>query len=71
MNELYLIPSDGVTVRDPVTGLALPVTGASKPRTAYWLRRLRDGDVKEGEPPAPQAPAKTKPAAAPAAARFE
>lgn len=60
MNELYLIPRDGVTVRDPVSGLALPAEGAPKPQSGYWLRRLRDGDVSEGKPP--------KPAAAPAAA---
>ena len=51
MNELYLTPKDGVTVRDPVSGLALPATGAAKPRTAYWLRRLRDGDVSASQPP--------------------
>ncbi len=32
-------------VRDPVTMQPLGADGAEVPRTAYWLRRLRDGDV--------------------------
>lgn len=51
MNDLYLIPNAGVNVRDPITGQALPAEGASKPRSQYWLRRLRDNDVHEGSPP--------------------
>lgn len=51
MNNLYLIPTAGVNVRDPITGQALPTEGASKPRSQYWLRRLRDNDVSEGKPP--------------------
>jgi hypothetical protein len=50
-NQLYLIPKAGITVRDPATGQPLPAAGGNKPRTSYWLRRLRDGDVSEGEPP--------------------
>lgn len=51
MNELYLIPTTSVAPRDPVTGQPLPADGAFKPRTAYWLRRLRDGSAKEAKPP--------------------
>lgn len=50
-NELYLIPKAGVTVRDPTTGKPLATSGETKPKTSYWLRRLRDGDVSEGKPP--------------------
>ncbi|WP_424682918.1 DUF2635 domain-containing protein [Frateuria sp. YIM B11624] len=49
--DFYLIPKSGVTVRDPATGKPLPEAGANKPRSSYWLRRLRDGDVSEGKPP--------------------
>lgn len=63
MNDIYLTPTDGMVVRDPVTGLALPEQGAAKSPTSYWLRRLRDGDVREGTPPkaaaAPSATATT------------
>lgn len=51
MENFYLIPKDGRNVRDPLTGKALPADGASKPKTAYWIRRVRDGDVEEGEAP--------------------
>jgi len=51
LTEFYLIPKAGVTVRDPVSGKPLPEAGANKPRSPYWLRRLRDGDVREGKAP--------------------
>ena len=61
MNDLYLIPQDGLNVRDPRDGKPLPAEGAFKPRSQYWLRRLRDKDVSEGQPPrrATAAPAST------------
>jgi len=34
-------------VRDPDTGKPLAAEGEKKPKTSYWLRRLRDGDVVE------------------------
>jgi hypothetical protein len=51
VNDLYLIPKAGVTVRDPLNGKPLADAGETKPRTSYWLRRLRDGDVVEGKAP--------------------
>lgn len=62
MNDLYLIPKTGVTVRDPLNGKPLATAGETKPRTSYWLRRLRAGDVVEGKAPktAATAPASTK-----------
>lgn len=37
-------------VRDPVTFIPLKADGENKPRSQYWLRRLRDGDVIEVKP---------------------
>jgi hypothetical protein len=51
MKDLYLIPNAGLRVRDPETGEPLPADGAHKPNSIYWIRRLRDGDVREGKPP--------------------
>ena len=48
----YLIPKKGVTVRDPVTSKPLPAQGATKPLSAFWLRRIKAGSVIEGEAPA-------------------
>lgn len=44
---LYIKPAPGLKVRDPRNGEHLPETGAEKPRTRYWLRRLKDNDVVE------------------------
>lgn len=44
---LNLKPREGVQVRDPRNAEPLPKEGARVPRNAYWLRRLRDGDVTE------------------------
>ena len=32
-------------IADPQSGQYLPATGAVVPRSAFWLRRLKDGDV--------------------------
>ncbi|ELB3891404.1 DUF2635 domain-containing protein [Morganella morganii] len=47
MTELHLKPVPGLTVRDPETLQPLAEKGEYKPRNAYWLRRLKDGDVTE------------------------
>lgn len=53
---LHIKPAAGLIVRDPATAEPLPETGAEKPRSRYWLRRLRDGDVREAvEPRKPKA----------------
>jgi hypothetical protein len=36
-----------VLVRDPNTKKPLDATGEWKPHTAFWTRRLRDGDVRD------------------------
>ncbi len=41
----FLQPAPGRAVRDPRTMTLLPQAGANKPRSAYWLRRIADGDV--------------------------
>lgn len=38
-------PKDGLSVRCPVRGEALPHSGAEVPDNTFWKRRLRDGDV--------------------------
>jgi len=40
-------PASGLKIRDPETGHYLPETGQIVPRTPFWLRRLKDGDVVE------------------------
>ncbi|MNR50268.1 hypothetical protein D3C85_1697660 [compost metagenome] len=41
-------------MRDPRTKLPLAADGEKKPKTGYWLRRLRDGSVLLAEKPAKQ-----------------
>lgn len=46
--ENFLIkPAPGLRIADPKTGVYLPEKGAVMPRNAFWLRRLKDGDVVE------------------------
>jgi hypothetical protein len=45
-DSLFLKPAkDGLLVRDPDTGKALAAEGEYKPRSTYWIRRLKTGDV--------------------------
>lgn len=53
-NELHIKPAPGCLVRDPRTKLPLAASGEKKPKTGYWLRRLRDGSVVPVEKPAKQ-----------------
>jgi hypothetical protein len=63
---LFLKPAAGLTVRDPATKQQLAEEGEAKPATAYWLRRVKDQDVLEAEPPValPVEKSKTKASAA-------
>ncbi|HEQ1857012.1 TPA: DUF2635 domain-containing protein [Providencia alcalifaciens] len=45
MTTLHIKPVTGLTVRDPDTYQPLAEKGELKPRNAFWLRRLKDGDV--------------------------
>ena len=50
--QLTVRPAEGRTVRDPQTRAALPPDEwSSVPRSPYWIRRLRDGDVLEQQQP--------------------
>ncbi|EAO1206235.1 DUF2635 domain-containing protein [Salmonella enterica] len=47
MNDLFLKPAPGKSVRDPRSMKLLADKGERKPRNSYWLRRLGAGDVVE------------------------
>ncbi|MCK9389766.1 MAG: DUF2635 domain-containing protein [Sulfuritalea sp.] len=46
---MQLKPAPGRAVPDPEKGGFLPQEGRAVEATAYWLRRLADGDVVEFE----------------------
>ena len=48
MNRLNVKPVSGRLVRHPETGEPVPAEGLAVPRSPYWLRRLKDGDVIPG-----------------------
>lgn len=64
MQNLFLKPAldsagAAVLVRDPLAGWkALDPNGEWKPKTPYWTRRLRDGDVTIAKPDKPSDPPK-------------
>lgn len=51
--KLFVRPAEGRLVRDPISLRPLPAEGDNKPKTSYWLRRIRCGDCTTG--PAPKA----------------
>ena len=44
---VHLVPVEGRSVRDPLSGKVLSEEGITVELTRYWIRRLRDGDVKK------------------------
>lgn len=44
---MFVRPAEGLNIRDPETGNYLPESGQIVPRSSFWLRRLKDGDVVE------------------------
>lgn len=50
---MFVKPSPGVRVRDPVTKLHIPAAGVEVPESSYWIRRLRSGDVVVAVAPVP------------------
>jgi Protein of unknown function (DUF2635) len=44
---MFLKPSPGLIVRDPVTMQPLPEEGKEVESSRYWIKRLNDGDVSE------------------------
>lgn len=49
--SFFIKPAPGLRIADPKTGVYLPESGAVMPRSAFWLRRLKDGDVIEAKNP--------------------
>lgn len=43
----FIRPAPGLRIADPKTGDYLPEAGLLMPRSSFWLRRLKDGDVIE------------------------
>jgi Protein of unknown function (DUF2635) len=70
-NTTRIKPAPGKVIVHPITRMRVPAEGETVPESAYWLRRIADGDVIVGTPPAPssrKAASKQKPnTAAPAA----
>lgn len=50
--KVHVTPVAGRVVPDPVYGDKLPAEGRTVTRTPYWVRRVADGDVTEGDPQA-------------------
>lgn len=48
---MYLVPAPGRNVIDPANGQPLPTEGKEVETSTYWLRRLNEGDVTEGQAP--------------------
>ncbi|TRO33873.1 DUF2635 domain-containing protein [Pseudomonas putida] len=58
MTRITVFPVAGRVVPDPELGGTLPAEGREVPRDAYWLRRLRAGDVTDKKPETAKASAK-------------
>jgi len=56
MKQAFLVPLEGLLVRDPVSKTPLVAEGEMKPMSGsagtYWKRRIIDGSVTVGESPA-------------------
>lgn len=67
VEKIFVVPAEGMRVKDPITLRPLKPEGEEKPRTTYWVRRIRCGDCTLGKAPqaprpeATQAPAPKKP----------
>lgn len=59
MNKIYIKPAPGLKVRTP-QGDFLPEEGATVERNSFWVRRIKDHDVVETEPPKTKKPAKAE-----------
>lgn len=49
---MYVVPSGGRSVPDPLRGDLLPASGREVDQSNYWCRRITDGDVKVTDTPA-------------------
>ena len=68
MSRMTVYPAAGRVVPDPQAGGTLAAEGRDVPRDAYWLRRLRDGDVTTDAPKKAKAAPKTPASATPGSA---
>lgn len=68
MSRMTVYPAAGRVVPDPEAGGTLAAEGRDVPRDAYWLRRLRDGDVTTDAPKKAKAALKTPASATPGSA---
>lgn len=59
MNRFTVYPVEGRVVPDPDAGDYLPEAGREVPRSMYWLRRERAGDVTTEAPTKAKAAAKS------------
>tara|TARA_R110002095_G_scaffold57870_5_gene49598 strand:+ start:263 stop:481 length:219 start_codon:yes stop_codon:yes gene_type:complete len=48
-HKKLLTPKEGLIVRDPKTGIALPPEGKELVVDSYWKRRIKDGDIAVSE----------------------
>lgn len=61
MDKVFVKPAPGMKVRMPDNPREfLPADGAEVERGAFWLRRLRDGDVHEVQAPRAAKPSSKK-----------
>lgn len=60
-DTFFIKPAEGLRIADPKTGDYLPAGGMLMPRSGFWIRRLKDGDVIEVKQGAqsPAAPVET------------
>lgn len=53
-DRVFLVPSPGLIVRDPVTKIPLPETGQEKIIDVYWSRAILCGDAVVKDLPKPE-----------------
>lgn len=56
--KIYVVPTPGRRVKDPVSLRLIPGEGMRVPKNKYWVERLKAGDVKLGKGEKSSAPAK-------------
>ena len=55
MDTMFVKPAEGVRCKDPLTFEVMPAEGRNVPRTGYWLKRLKKGEVVMAEKGVPKA----------------
>ena len=49
MKTMYVKPASGLKIRKP-GGQVLAEQGEDVPCSSYWMRRLKEGDIKKAKP---------------------